>query len=371
MNANKVSFRIILATLISASFTGCGGGSDSNDDSDGNLQTQAESYDSCNSLLVGGILENADSSDTEAKLALNRSTLRQWLCSDTSSPDIDDELTVRVINYLSPTAQGLSTIERRAEICETHANSFAGSELSHSLLSRSNTISTTSWTQCIKDNRPDKLACYAIEQSDSIKFSIDLDQSRGNISNATIASSNLVSDADAPSDIEPGVTEKLFHRSNPEIATAAFSLQGDADALTVKCDYKLSTMPLSEQQWESCETFRYQALLDGQIQHTDYVYMLDHNEVPLFDSQTGELIGRYNCALYSETEEVSLSALESAERKPNDKQNKKCEAFRLQSLENGQISQFDYYYLKDANHVPLFSSQDGSYIGHYPCSEFE
>lgn len=350
----KTPTLILLAVLALSNLYGCGGSGSSNNTGN-NFSSQAESYDMCNQLLVAGITETASDSSSEAKLALDKSALNQWLCSNETEHDLENTLVLNVLNIVSPQTASVSTEQRMSDYCSEVSNNYKGSEISHYLIDRADSLTVDAWSQCIKDNRQDKLACYAVEDNTSLTIAIDLDESASEITNTETTVNNIALQGSPVESISPGVSRINYERFENE--NASFSLKGLFNQTQeVRCDYSIPEQPLSEQDWHSCEAFRSNAQATGQISSTDYILMRDKNEVPLLNDE-GEYIGRYECQLYTEA--------------PADQNWEACEAFRIESLINNSISDSDYLFMRDNNQVPLFNSNSGELEGYYDCELYE
>ncbi|AUI87486.1 hypothetical protein BS333_13770 [Vibrio azureus] len=75
--------------------------------------------------------------------------------------------------------------------------------------------------------------------------------------------------------------------------------------------------------------------------------------------------------LNGQADYIDVSCNYTIPKKPIIESNKECDLFRMQVLDSGKISYREYEYLKDTNMVPLFSKENGKYIGGYPCDIYE
>lgn len=249
-------------------------------------------YEHCNQILVNGTLETYKStSNYNAKLAL-----KKWLCShESGSNGGGGNLELNVLDIFSLGGGGQSAKQWKREHCSGTDYDYEQSKSSHILIQHTSDSIVNAWSQCIRDIRPEKLACYAKETKDSLLMSIELGYGIGNIENAEVVGTNLKAITREPTRLRPG-KKNLRYKINNKNYEAYFDLNGSADYIDVSCSYTIPPKPVSEDGDKGCEVFRLQSLSAGKITAYEYEYLREVNQVPLFSSRSGDLIGYYNCS---------------------------------------------------------------------------
>ncbi|MDE1462012.1 hypothetical protein [Spartinivicinus poritis] len=256
------------------------------------VASAADYYEYCNQILVNGTLQTYQStSNYEAKIAL-----KKWLCShESSSSGGGGGLELNVIDIFSLGGGGQSAKQWKKEHCSGTDYDYEGSKSSHILIQHSNDSVVNAWSQCIKDIRPEKLACYAKETENSLLMTVELGYGIGNVEKAEVVGTNLNPLTSIPNRFRPGKKNLRYKIENPRYE-AYFDLNGEADYIDVSCSYTIPSKPVSEDGNEGCEVFRLQSLSKGKITGYEYEYLREMNQVPLFSSNNGELIGYYSCS---------------------------------------------------------------------------
>ncbi|SMF69058.1 hypothetical protein [Pseudobacteriovorax antillogorgiicola] len=249
-------------------------------------------YEACNQVLVNGVLE---------KYEVNRNfedsiVLKKWLCSeDSGSNGGGGNLGLNVIDVLDFNAGGQSAKQWKRTNCRNTDYDYKGSKSSHILIQRASPEVVSAWAQCIKDIRPDNLVCYAKETDQSLHVVMDLQYGIGNIKNLDIVGTNLTLLNREPTELRPGETS-MRYRKVDESRESFFDLNGEADYINVSCNYTVPPKPKNE--GKSCEAFRLTTLSNGKISARTYEYLRAEDQVPLFSSRDGSLIGYYPCSVF-------------------------------------------------------------------------
>ncbi|MBU2713981.1 hypothetical protein [Zooshikella harenae] len=256
------------------------------------MVSAADYYEYCNQILVDGTLQTYEStSNYEAKIAL-----KKWLCShESSSGGGGGGLELDVIGIFTIGGSGQSANQWKKENCSGTDYNYEGSKSSHVLIQHSSDSVINAWSQCIKDIRPEKLACYAKETESSLLMTVELGYGIGNIENAEVVGTNLNPLTSVPNRFRPGKKNLRYRINNPRYESY-FDLNGEADYLDVSCSYTIPSKPVSEDGDKGCEVFRLQSLSKGKISAYEYQYLREMNQVPLFSNKNGELIGYYSCS---------------------------------------------------------------------------
>ncbi|KZN34895.1 hypothetical protein [Pseudoalteromonas luteoviolacea] len=252
-----------------------------------------DQYESCNAILAGGVLDTYEQTmNFESKIAL-----KKWVCSsEFSSGSSGGDLALDVIGIFSIGGGGGNVKEWKREHCSQDDQSYEGSKSSHVLIQKANDTIVNAWSQCMQNKNRNNLSCYAKETHDSLLMSIDLKYGIGNIVNTDIVGTNMTAKNRVPDEFRPGITNIRYTIDNKH-QEAYFDLNGHADYINVSCSYtvpKKATIDANQ-----CEVFRQQSLQKGKISAYDYTYLRDTNQVPLFSSNHGGLIGYYPCSLFT------------------------------------------------------------------------
>ena len=256
--------------------------------------TASNYYEACNDVLVDGVLQTYEATNSyEAKIAL-----KKWLCShESSSSGGGGGLQLDVIGIFNFGGNGGGAKEWKKEHCHGSDYNYEGSKASHVLIQHANTSVVNAWSQCIKDIRPEQLACYAEQTNDSLLMKVDLQHGVGNVKNVDVTATNMTALTNIPNKFRPGQTHMRFQLNNTN-QEAYFDMNGNTKYRNVACSYTIPLKPVSEDGDLGCEDLRNQAYENGKITLFDYYYLRDHNEIPLFSSKDGSYIGRYSCDLF-------------------------------------------------------------------------
>ncbi|WP_252371730.1 hypothetical protein [Pseudoalteromonas sp. S558] len=257
------------------------------------VASAADSYESCNAVLAGGVLDTYESTmNFESKIAL-----KKWVCSsEFSSGNSGGNLALDVIGIFSIGGGGGNVKEWKKEHCSEDDSSYEGSKSSHVLIQKANENIVNAWSQCMQGKNRGNMSCYAKETYDSLLMSIDLKYGIGDVVNTDIVGTNMAAVNRVPEQFRPGITNIRYTIENDN-QEAYFDLNGNADYINVSCSYTVPKKATIEA--SACEVFRQQSLQQGKITAYDYNYLADNNQVPLFSSNNGNLIGYYPCSLFT------------------------------------------------------------------------
>ncbi|CAH9053342.1 hypothetical protein PSECIP111951_02491 [Pseudoalteromonas holothuriae] len=257
------------------------------------VQAQS-SYDSCNVELARSVLDTyKQTMNFESKIAL-----KKWLCSAPSLQDHD--FAKSVSNIFSLDDNNVDLDEWRAAHCSGDDINFADSKSSHVLLHTASEKASSTWTQCMQSTNA--LACYAThgdrtlpDNKHSVVLNINVKADSGKLLNTDIVATNLTTVDSVPSALESGKTQ-LHYKLNDANSEAHFEISGNTNNENVSCVYSMPTKPTIEA--DTCEVFRTQSFVQGKLSERDYEHLKETDQVPLFSSNDGNLVGHYSCSLY-------------------------------------------------------------------------